>query len=526
MQKQLTDLLTKLGDADLDIQWQVARSMALTAEAEAEAAAAEESSSGMPRSRSGLPVVPVLEGLFCAPPAAGPELVAQAVAVLARFSPSGAGGGAGGGAVSRECSADMADALIQVFLVTNSEITAIHLSTQQSTILSYFVLDFVHLLQESDYFRLLTAWVQSVMDDLSSSCSLDASSPTASLRIKLGGQLIASRPLTREGGEGVQLLEAIIACVHTASRDRSVIIKALLKPCMAMLLATTSVPAASPGAGGLRCAIASRLWAVGAEELHADPGAGSLLIAVLSQMLAATEAVSHAEEEESANKSFFNRTVFWDVVVTYFLHDDSVVRKRGAFLTEQFLVCYENKIVTTATSKSISAGSTTTATESKGKSKGKSRGKRVRAPAEGAGAGGGGPAEVGIVAAVDTAGVGESEGDIVVKNARQPQIQTQTRHWLHNFLAIYGQIEGCRYIHLVEQVLGHIETLCALLFLSDTPETLTQAVTGAGTGAGTGTQRATPYPPLSFLWVQVVLQCLLRGQLVAIRKHALQLILS
>lgn len=66
---------------------------------------------------------------------------------------------------------------------------------------------------------------------------------------------------------------------------------------------------------------------------------------------------------------------------------------------------------------------------------------------------------------------------------------------------------------LNSQVLGHIENLCARLFLSDKDVAAAAAVEGA-------------YPPLTFPWVQVILQCLLRGQLMAIRKHALKLILS
>lgn len=366
--------------------------------------------------------------LFLHPPADVTELVARAATLLKHVEHvvgigSSLVASAGIDTVGIDTAGALVEVLCDVFLTSE---TAFDFSKEQGIVISLFMQDFVNLIQDADYFRLMHTWVQSVgkvMDD-------GETAPNAALRVQLGGCLLGARPISvAEEQQYAGLLEAVIVCCASAQRERLAMIRSLLGPCVAMVLRATSTDRSR------RLRMLRRLWEA-RSDLEGDLQAGSLIVCIVVQKLTL--------DSGDSIEDLFRMADYWDVVVSYFLHEDTVVRKRAAYLTEQFLEYHENTRNTGASAGSGMQGKISTAAAAGGAgssgNKERRRGGRQQTRSSVLHA-------TAVSARAEAVVAGAPEKQVLESNAPTPP-----RHWLHNFLSIYGQIEACRYIHLIEQV--------------------------------------------------------------------------
>ncbi len=125
-----------------------------------------------------------------------------------------------------------------------------------------------------------------------------------------------------------------------------------------------------------------------------------LCAAILGDLLASSSLICLMHQHFSSTSKFhelrpdlFNDEIFWGLVQRCFLSEDVVMRKRGGLLVEQFLQAAEPKEHASRDDSSCRK-----------------------------------PAKAG------------------------PRAAAAPRHWLHDFIEAYRQIEGCSYLHLIFQV--------------------------------------------------------------------------
>lgn len=487
----IASALGSFGEADLSMQWKVAKVLAQeTVTTDVHDISCEDLSADVELLLTDLTV-------------SDSSRIARAGRLLSR---------AAAGSTKEQLQENLADAIINKFLIGSATLS---FSQNHCLIISYFIQDLVLLLNEITFRRLMVEWVEAVAVDARCD-SLGDIRQNFSLRVCLGGDLLAAREVSDDGGKEL-LLCSIIDCCQLRSNKRSSVLKALLAPCLRRILSECSTSTNLPRARE----VLSILWVVVAEGLRGDAHSSSLLAAIIVHVSAA--------EYDASTRCLFEKEQYWGVVLSFFLHDDSVVRKRGAYLTESFLAAfdsssrieYEGKKAGGMTSLSKK---TTHQEQTVMSKKASGRRRRDRSSTE---------------KLVDSTTAQSLKQDVDSSHVGSQEYQKNQRHWVHNFLAIYGQIDGCRYVHLIEQVyqrshkclihvlapylynvytmkvLGHIESLCLLL---TRPSTTVHSEMEP--------LDASLYPTLDFRWIQVILQCLFRGQLMAIRKHALKLILS
>jgi tRNA G18 (ribose-2'-O)-methylase SpoU len=97
---------------------------------------------------------------------------------------------------------------------------------------------------------------------------------------------------------------------------------------------------------------------------------------------------------------------------------------------------------------------------------------------------------------------------------------TGKRAWWSDFLDVYGQIEGCTSMHLVDQIWPQLEHLCHLAAASSADK---DDVTHSDSAVAVGVEYC--YPTIGFVWVKSLLHILLQISIPGIRKAVFRRIL-
>ena len=355
---------------------------------------------------------------------------------------------------------------------------------EQRTVFSLFILDFVSLLEEDEYFRLTMTWIKMIGEDLSTE-DLYGSDEYIDFIIKVGGQVLSHRPFI-ESVNVSSFLQALIHVVLITSCKRPFVIRALLGPFLK----------ASRRQGSLPLNAEQTVWDVATVKISNDAPCGSLLSCLTVQQL--------FEDSSELLNSVIGGESYWNVVISYLLHADSVVRKRGAYLIEIFLKTYDEKhniMTSTKEDKKISRVPS------------KRRGKKKRLNSS----------SNGRQDPLESESMGLKHESLPCSTTIEDTVTSQrsnanitSGHWLSEFLAIYAQLDGCRYIHLIDQVFGHVKNICRMWYEAST----------LSLEPPDGSIGEMLYPQLSFKWLEVLFRCLLNCELIAVRKNTLTMILS
>lgn len=268
-------------------------------------------------------------------------------------------------------------------------------SLNQALLLSFFLRDLADLLVQHDgpaRLRFICRWVDAITEQLRNACDDCEVASNMALKLKLTGEILVG---DFTGIDLSGMVDAVIGCILVPFPDRPAVIRSVLPRCLQLLFRKNALDTHTLHA------CVSKFWILASADVAPDAHSSSLAAAILVQVGA---------EHDIELAAIFELNAFWDTVIRYFLHDDIVVRKRGAFLAQYFLsICHGAPGSDETSAPGGAAGS---------KRRLGRRGERE--------------------------GCLDPDGCAVVAPTK--------RHWLHDFLAIYGQIEGCRYVHLVEQV--------------------------------------------------------------------------
>ena len=187
----------------------------------------------------------------------------------------------------------------------------------------------------------------------------------------------------------------------------------------------------------------------------------------------------------------------WDVLSSCFLSSDTVVRKRAAFIMQ---------LVPNTASAAAYPDDPLTCNESRKKKEKKQKPPKSRKNS------------VEVLEKVDT-----PVASIVPTFLSPPMLlnsMSGLRCWWGDFLDIYGQIEGCTSMHLVDQIWPQLEHLCRLAATADNSDhsEIKESVVQESDGF--------VYPVLSFVWVKALLHILLQISIPGIRKAVFRRILQ
>jgi hypothetical protein len=177
---------------------------------------------------------------------------------------------------------------------------------------------------------------------------------------------------------------------------------------------------------------------------------------------------------------------FWAFVLQFMSDSDAVNRKRGAFLIENFLIQHSEKSKGCQTAM-VSDQSEVNSVEPSSRKDRKQKKKK------------------------------EGKLHITANNFTDENILSTDRHWLIDFSDAYKQIEGCAYEHLIDQVWSRVSRISKIF--CDYYE-------GIRFSSNLSVGSVEFYPCIQFAWLKVLIQCLMRVQLISVRKKTLFMIFS
>ena len=190
------------------------------------------------------------------------------------------------------------------------------------------------------------------------------------------------------------------------------------------------------------------------------------------------------------------RNNFWQLISSFFLSSDVVVRKRAAFIM-QLLPNGESNTHQPIPTEDENASRVPK--ERKGKKSTKAKNTAVE-----------GLVQVSTVGSVEDTII--DKGPLLKLNGIAGK-----RAWWADFLDVYGQIEGCTSMHLVDQIWSLMSHLCSLAAITDsTTDTALLDEGNAGDFC---------YPTVNFFWIKSLLHILLQISIPGIRKAVFRRIL-
>jgi tRNA G18 (ribose-2'-O)-methylase SpoU len=194
------------------------------------------------------------------------------------------------------------------------------------------------------------------------------------------------------------------------------------------------------------------------------------------------------------------RNDLWQLLSSFFLSSDAVVRKRAAFIM-QLVPTGEAGLYHLAEHEAEKDYKKKKSV--KGKKQGKSNGNDVSDTPN-----------VAELALHPTPPSRTFHNLSIVTNS-----VTGKRAWWSDFLDVYGQIEGCTSMHLVDQIWPQLEHLCRLAAASADKDDVSDSSCAESVGV------EYCYPTIGFVWVKSLLHILLQISIPGIRKAVFRRIL-